>query len=202
MQQMFPLQEDPTSRDGQRSFLEDEDSDAEEKVQEKIKREVFEGSDNEDEGLEAVRNIFSCDIDYGEFEDYEECADEENIVDDSENEQISKSLMKNGKYLSKENDHGNDEDEEERDGNDEKKEYYDEESEEDYDEKIIICDGNEEENEKVEEGNNEVEEASDYNDEDYDNYSDGEDNDESWDKEIAEKTVIYPPCNHVRCESF
>ncbi|KAK4315670.1 hypothetical protein Pmani_013119 [Petrolisthes manimaculis] len=72
----------------------------------KIKREVFEGSDDKDEGLEAVRNIFGGDIDYGEFEHYENCegcADEENI-DDSENKQFSKSLMENRKYLSKEND--------------------------------------------------------------------------------------------------
>ncbi|KAK3880816.1 hypothetical protein Pcinc_007955 [Petrolisthes cinctipes] len=27
-----------------------------------------------------------------------------------------------------------------------------------------------------------------------------EDDDEFWDKEIAEKIIIYPPCNNVRCE--
>ncbi|KAK3895353.1 hypothetical protein Pcinc_000914 [Petrolisthes cinctipes] len=63
----------------------DEDSDAEkEEVQEKIQNEFFEGSDNEDEELEAIRDIFSCDIDYGEFEHYEyceECADEEEKED-------------------------------------------------------------------------------------------------------------------------
>ncbi|KAK4315015.1 hypothetical protein Pmani_013739 [Petrolisthes manimaculis] len=58
------------------------------------------------EALNTNQNIFGGDIDYGEFEHYENyegCADEENI-DDSENEQISKSLMENRKYLSKEND--------------------------------------------------------------------------------------------------
>ncbi|KAK3877387.1 hypothetical protein Pcinc_017899 [Petrolisthes cinctipes] len=51
-----------------------------EEVQEKIQNEIFEGSGDEDEELEAVREIFICDIDYGEFEHYEdceECADEE-----------------------------------------------------------------------------------------------------------------------------
>ncbi|KAK3885414.1 hypothetical protein Pcinc_010360 [Petrolisthes cinctipes] len=98
---------------------EDEDSDAEEEeVQEKIQKEIFEGSDDEDEELEAVGDIFSCNIDYGEFEQYEdceECADEESEedyeekydnddeeendeveeVDDSEDEQTSKSLTEN-----------------------------------------------------------------------------------------------------------
>ncbi|KAK3877434.1 hypothetical protein Pcinc_017849 [Petrolisthes cinctipes] len=57
------------------------DSDGEkEEVQEKIQNEIFEGSGDEDEELEAVRDIFICDIDYGElehYEDCEECADEE-----------------------------------------------------------------------------------------------------------------------------
>ncbi|KAK4313412.1 hypothetical protein Pmani_015242 [Petrolisthes manimaculis] len=95
----------------------------------KIKREVFEGSDDKDEGLEAVRNIFGGDIDYGEFEHYENCegcADEENI-DDSENEQISKSLMDNRKYLIKENDKR--EELEVEEGNDEVEEASDEDDE-------------------------------------------------------------------------
>ncbi|KAK3870906.1 hypothetical protein Pcinc_023932 [Petrolisthes cinctipes] len=66
-------------------LMKDEDSDAEkEEVQEKIQNEIFEGSDDEDEELEAIRDIFSCDIDYGEFEHYEyceECADEEEKED-------------------------------------------------------------------------------------------------------------------------
>ncbi|KAK4320675.1 hypothetical protein Pmani_008508 [Petrolisthes manimaculis] len=92
----------------------------------KIKREVFEGSDDKDEGLEAVRNIFGGDIDYGEFGHYENCegcADEENI-DDSENEQFSKSFMENRKYLSKENDKR--EELEVEEGNDEVEEASDE----------------------------------------------------------------------------
>ncbi|KAK3870902.1 hypothetical protein Pcinc_023928 [Petrolisthes cinctipes] len=69
---------------------EDEDSDAEEEeVQEKIQKEIFEESGDEDEEFEAVRDIFSCDIDYGEFKNYkdcEECADEEEEEDDEEKE--------------------------------------------------------------------------------------------------------------------
>ncbi|KAK3859484.1 hypothetical protein Pcinc_034409 [Petrolisthes cinctipes] len=66
-------------------LMKDEDSDAEkEEVQEKIQNEIFEGSDDEDEELEGIRDIFSCDITYGEFEHYEyceECADEEEKED-------------------------------------------------------------------------------------------------------------------------
>ncbi|KAK3885079.1 hypothetical protein Pcinc_010733 [Petrolisthes cinctipes] len=118
----------PSHHDSLSNNKEDEDSDGgKEEVQEKIHNEIFEGSGDEDEELEAIRDIFSCDIDYGEFEHYEyceECADEEEKEDYDE--------------------------EEKEDYDEEEKEDCDEESEEDYEEKY---DDEEEENYEVEEEN-------------------------------------------------
>lgn len=59
----YPSEEEEEESDGEGSFIVDDDG---KPIAKTKKKAIF-----EDEGLEAARDIFGCDFDYGEFEQYE-----------------------------------------------------------------------------------------------------------------------------------
>lgn len=59
----YASEEEEEESDGEHSFIVDDDG---KPIAKQKRKAVF-----EDEGLEAARDIFGCDFDYGEFEQYE-----------------------------------------------------------------------------------------------------------------------------------